>query len=411
MPKRKRDPDGEEEWVNENPSLKRQTASLRNTIERSTKALASALKLARGFERQKLGRRQKQASSEPQSLLRLREEVIVLKQLDLNKTASIYLSKHLAKAKRVRESLAFVTLYGSEPQLETMKPGAEANVVGRLVNSAPVKQEMRQIMQGIYILLDLADGKPPGKTLPTDTKPESRGKGVEVQDDTPFEGFSVSGSSDEVEADDLPRSDVEDALVAAYQHRLAGSEDEDEEGDDQPSSSSHESISRSPSHSPQPDVKRKATTSFLPNLSLSGYYSGSDSGDDDAPGAAKPRKNRRGQRARQQIAEMKYGKSARHLQNGDTKDLRNTDWDAQRGAVQNHSDPRKRGYNGNRGALKPVSVSGKAYTAAINGTREKQKPSARDDAGPLHPSWEAAKQRKNQPWEQSTFTGKKITFE
>jgi hypothetical protein len=83
MPKRKR-ADDEGGARTEEPEKQRLTlraARLEQKIEHGSLLLSRALKTARGFERQKLGRRQKQARSKndrPQ-LARLEDEVQALK--------------------------------------------------------------------------------------------------------------------------------------------------------------------------------------------------------------------------------------------------------------------------------------------------------------------------------------------
>ncbi|RMZ81631.1 hypothetical protein DV737_g2367, partial [Chaetothyriales sp. CBS 132003] len=132
---------------------------LRAKFETSVKELTSALRLARGFERQKLGRRQKQASKEPQTLLRLREEVIVLKQLDLEKTARSYLLKTCTKIKRIRESQVFTSVFGAcLDHPEAGKSGPEANVLGRLFKSTPVKNAADKAVTLIFKVLELHQG-------------------------------------------------------------------------------------------------------------------------------------------------------------------------------------------------------------------------------------------------------------
>src|SRR5437763_1007845 len=161
MPKRKRgcgeDDEQEEDHEGDGRSRRIRQSRFRAKIEQGNKAIASALKLARGFERQKLGRRQKTAKNDPKELLRLKEEVIALKALDLGQTAQKYLFKQLAKTKRIKESATFVAIYGSEPVVEAPKPGAEANVAGRLFNSNPIKEVMPGIMKGIMGCLGIED--------------------------------------------------------------------------------------------------------------------------------------------------------------------------------------------------------------------------------------------------------------
>lgn len=72
------------EHVPSNPNLhkhRRQASRLQETLDGSTRALSGSLRIGRGFERQKLGRRQKTArqSGDNGQLKRLEEEVTVLK--------------------------------------------------------------------------------------------------------------------------------------------------------------------------------------------------------------------------------------------------------------------------------------------------------------------------------------------
>lgn len=84
MPKRKREPD-DDSVVHGNESAKRERRAqgrrLERVLERSKQTLCKALKLARGFERQKLGRRQKtaKAAKDDGDSKRLAAEVEALK--------------------------------------------------------------------------------------------------------------------------------------------------------------------------------------------------------------------------------------------------------------------------------------------------------------------------------------------
>lgn len=150
------------------------------------------------------------------------------------------------------------------------------------------------------------------------------------------------------------------------------------------------------------------------------------SGDESASSLdEKPRKNRRGQRARQKIAEAKYGKAAKHIE----KNERKQGWDAKRGAVSsegarpgNRRDRRaaERGMKA-RGGRGPV-ISGE--NAAPLGKRRGEggvpadgakKGPKKDDTGPLHPSWAAAKAAKESKKLKIDLGGakaaKKITFD
>lgn len=439
MPKRKRDTVREDEDAGiEDQALRIKVSRLKAKFDQSTKALLSALKLARGFERQKLGRRQKNASGHPQTLLRLREEVIVLKQLQLEQTARNYLLKQLVKTNRIREHPAFEKSFGPSPVLAPVTSNAEGNVMGRLFMSAPVKQVMPQIMKTIYGLLGIDQaGQEKSKSNDAVAKPTNGAPGPESDDE--FNGFSSEEPEDDSrrQGDDPVDfgDDIDPAFAEYAKGRLASSSDEesDSEGEgirrqkwDKSRDLLRGDISLSPTPSevsssdePQFVVSKPAKsvtkTAFLPSLSLGGYYSGSESDVDDGndyhgPALPQARKNRRGQRARQQLAELKYGKKAKHLlnQQSNNRPSRDDGWDPKRGAVGRQGiNPRERPRGGNpsrqRSDDRPTSES-------LN-RPVKPTPKTRDDQGSLHPSWEAAKKRKMQDTAQASFQGKKITFD
>jgi BUD22 len=513
MPKRKR----EEPLSNVNNdeeddrALKIRKSRLVAQKEQGTILLYRALKVARGFERQKLGRRQKGAKENPQELLRLKEEVIVLKQLDLAKTAENYLFKQLVRTKRIREAPAFVSLYGEdgEMKVEGMKVGAEANVVARLINSNPVRDILPGIMAKMYRCLGLEEflsttntkfGNKGSKTGGSDVTGPGHGVDKNVIN-SPQEGDSSSGKDDQADASmdlsddesmaavddastansDTENSDVNDDM-AQYKHRLAPSScSEDESDAEEDGACGRWSIqtsgrrqknevlslslspslkpSRSASPPPQPTHKSTSTkpqpqtahTTILPSLTLGGYFSGSESNSgsefdlelnlpgsnqnrtskgDLGPALPQPRKNRRGQRARQQIAENKYGSSAKHLRKQQqqahgqaqakpsTGRDRDAGWDVRKGATENGSSTA--GIKG-RGKWGHDRISTRGRMGATGANSEavaltsKKKRSQRDDATetrPIHPSWEAARKRKLQNQKvTSLFQGKKISFD
>lgn len=75
--KRKLDEDAETKSAKY--STQRQNSSIHKPLEHSTTEIFRALRLARGFERQKLGRRQKEARGKKDVLSRLEGEVNTLK--------------------------------------------------------------------------------------------------------------------------------------------------------------------------------------------------------------------------------------------------------------------------------------------------------------------------------------------
>ena len=426
MPKRKRDYDEDLAQIlteagapdhAADRNFEVQISQYKGQFDLTLKTLASALKLARGFERQKLGRRQKQATNQPHALLKLREEVIVLKQMDLDKKAKNHLLKTLLKAKRIRESSVFVKLYGQKPKMELVKAGPEADVQARLFQSNPAKEAMSGFMDRVYKVLDIersvkanqtteAAGVPSKRDLSRPRNNESDRAGTVSDHDNPNRDETT------VEISDQPDDDL---VPDAYQDRLASSdEDEDLEAVDNSSEVSNSSDATTPPPRRLKAARSTGASSFLPTLGVTGYYSGSESASDidvDDAGAqgAKPRKNRRGQTARRQIAEKKYGREAKHVQNGKQRSggSRNSGWDAQRGAV----DP-----DGHRGGR-----SGRGRAAGRGGhgnvedgrsqSKPEEKPVAKTATGTSHPSWQAAKQRKQQINPGAAFTGTKISFD
>ena len=166
--------------------------------------------------------------------------------------------------------------------------------------------------------------------------------------------------------------------------------------------------SESESRSASPEPRKAPTTkktSFVPSLTMGGYISGSGSEVEDDIDMA-PRKNRRGQRARQQIWEQKYGSKAKHLQRQDRKN----GWDPKRGAT-----------DGGRFGGPGRSSRGTRASPDFNVGGMKEHPSSRpvnegkkkqpDDTGPIHPSWEAAKRAKEKKDVPVAFQGKKTTFD
>jgi BUD22 len=513
MLKRKREEEEEEahsdrDKLREDSALRIRKSRLAARIDQGNVLLHRALKLARGFERQKLGRRQKAAGENAQKLHRLKEEVIFLKQLELARAAENHLLKQLFRTKRIREAPAFVSLYGNDVdgKVSGPKSGAEANVVGRLVNSNPVREVIPGIMSGIYGCLGLDEASSGTndrreKIVSSIVKASAegnldRGEGdrrtgpghlklFRVDKDHRTDTSSNSSGDDFVtkaeklaEAASDPQESEEDDEMAQFNGRLASSSgsdgsgfEQDEtsrtrslnmNGKSQPTGSSSSTPSPSPgpssiSPSPQPpqrsataiptpkprSTKPPSNTTFLPSLTLGGYFSGSESTSDadpdapfrhqthtfsTAPTLPQPRKNRRGQRARQQIAEKKYGSGAKHLQKQQqqqqqqrppSKQGRDAGWDPRMGATAGAGTAMGKRKGKGKGKGKGWQVGGgrglKATGANVEPvTRGKSKEKAKSTVdGPVHPSWEAARKRKQQQTQSVTgmFRGKKISFD
>lgn len=299
-------------------------------------------------------------------------------------------------------------------------------------------------------------------------------RSVEVERDNELDDWpsNAENSSDDDEEvfEGFSDSDAEERAFSRCDDLLGGSSDSEDDSEDDASESEEDSrdravrrvralpddmsissaeeseadFSEAESLSPPPAKKTRikvepGRSAFLPTL-MGGYVSGSESASDvDVAPSAK--KNRRGQRARQAIWEKKYGDKAKHKQNPNPKqqDGRDQGWDMQRGAVdpadadakpwkkgirnpfekntmhpermrhiehgrkqQDRSDDRDRG----RGP--PRAAPRESYRERpVPKIRQEQK---RDDTGPLHPSWAAAKKAKEEG-QKVAFQGRKITFD
>ncbi|KAL8974605.1 MAG: hypothetical protein Q9197_001144 [Variospora fuerteventurae] len=465
MSKRKREvEDGSDAGGKKYPraNLSAQRQSLENVLERSKQRLFQALKLARGFERQKLGRRQKvaKAAADDGDSERLAAEVTALKSLELYTTAENHLYKSLLKTKPIASAPAFPSAI--ESRLEAIyKPQdvAHANVQARLFNSQPVKKAMDDCMGNVRASLGLED-LPGGKR-----KRMRRADYQQELKETPTpptlsiagiaEGNKVVGKPLEIHgqlSDQGQVSSGDQSLdYGAYESRLAASSEESFHGfsemddydfntdglrarvgksvpeglslspsiesSDQSHSDSSESLSlysKQARMKPRPNTK---ATTFLPSLALGGYWSGSEAASDDE-GSVKgaERKNRRGQRERRLIAEKKFGHNANHLKKPKEGNHRDQGWDPRKGAqADDGRGKRGRGRGGRNSIGQATRVArGAASSSGANSDPVGQRRDVKKDKpvaeGPLHPSWQAAKAAKEQN-KAATFQGKKVVFD
>ncbi|RYP76024.1 hypothetical protein DL770_007302 [Monosporascus sp. CRB-9-2] len=296
------------------------------------------------------------------------------------------------------------------------------------------------------VLLKRKAGRPEGHEL-------EDGGDAESSDGESFEGFSNSeaeerafsrydgllgGSSDENDSEDEGGEEDDDDLQDSRARQLrrgtaddisVSSAEESDESEAESYSSSPPPSKKSKSKTAKAEPIKTGTSAFLPTL-MGGYISGSESASDvDVAPTAK--KNRRGQRARQAIWEKKYGERARHKQEQakKTKESRDSGWDMRRGAVDEDggAKPWKKGI---RNPFEKSAVHPDRQRQVEDGhrhrhqrrdranseeRREKSAPRPRpehkkDDAGPLHPSWAAAKKAKEEN-QKVAFQGRKVVFD
>lgn len=444
MPKRKRpspspSPSAED---SSNRAVSRQKKLCTQLLTTTQKSLVSALRLGAGFERQKYSRRRKTANAkkDEKAVARLDAEYAVLKSLDIPKLAEQHLRKTILKVKSLREHEG---LPESAKEVEGgQKDPLYLNVTARLYKVQGVKKVVDECIDGMKRILKVAGSTQNGAGKETKEK-EDRRKKVKVEEEEEEDDASEDGgdafakfdariaapSSGGEDSDDSlsdghrPPSVVESETgdlelvedsgdehsedeASTERRRIKrhssedGSSDDEDDSDgaiprhgyvlsDENDDSDSDGLSEDDA---KPGLKGKmkklaekpSSSTFLPSLSHAAYYSGTESEASDLDDLA-PKKNRRGQRARQKIWEKKYGEKAKHKQ----KEERNKGWDPKRGAVSDDRGGRDRrgGKGGNTG--RGPQRSGENLTEL--GPRKVTK---RDDTGALHPSWQAAKAAK-----------------
>ncbi|KAH6647410.1 Bud-site selection protein [Truncatella angustata] len=275
----------------------------------------------------------------------------------------------------------------------------------------------------------------------------------------PSDYFSGSSAGEESEGDD-EESDGEE-----------NQEDDDEEDDEESDASAiSPPPKRAKSKAAKPEPASSGNSTFLPSL-MGGYISGSESEASDIDVAPPLKKNRRGQRARQAIWEKKFKKEANHVRKQQERSSRDEGWDMKKGAVGGEEDsgPWKKGIRNpfekksapegvhpdrqanfdqqeperqqrperpqrlerqsrperEQGSERLNRSQRRAQLAAsgslpiANHQRDEvpkrvvpkpQPKPQKDDEGPLHASWAAAKAAKEAA-QKVAFQGKKITFD
>lgn len=438
-------------------------------LAQSTKLLHRALKTAKGFERQKLGKRLTLATKnqQPDEIARINREIDALKNLNLDQVTNAHLYKTLLKVKAFAES----DLLPKEVRTPIPKPeGPEEtlmainNVTSGMCNTKPVKDVITQAVSWMYAAMGIPV---PAKGKATNTKKEV----VEASNVAQKSRLSEEGSAEQVaeagsdaeswgglssnenedEADDgnedeemADAESLDEDMLSHYDALLGASSDEESFDEEEykakrttgPQTRLSLSLSPepeqtltiipaeslSPSASPEPKPRPKKPTkakvapvkgsTFLPSL-IGGYWSGSESEaselEDFKPAA---RKNRRGQAERRAIAEKKFGDKAKHivLGQGPAGKRKDDGWDAKRGAKDSND---MRGKP--RGFGKDSRPQGRSFQRATGDNAIDVAPKPRglgkkDDVGVLHPSWQAAKKAKEAK-QNATFLGKKVTFD
>lgn len=363
--------------------------------------------------------------------------------LDLEWATENHLYRTLLKNKAISQARALP----EQVKLPTrsIPAGPVANVTARLYNSAPVKEVMAETVVAIRISLGLGAQPPTKKEKKTrETRREDNytkaSKPAGESDGSDGSESEKHTDGDDKSAKKVPAvSDDEDSL-AEFDGRIASgseeSEEEHEDGakgsvrsrkpveyavDEDLSPASDDSAVGADSGSEADDqtktsAGRPTKASFLPSLTMGGYWSGSEGEEasdvsdvDDAP-----RKNRRGQRARQKIWEQKYKQNAKHLQKeaqgrGDERDR---GWDLKRGAQEEgHRPPWMKAKAADTRGYKGTVSGGNATELKPRGGMKMEQKKMEKPLQPMHPSWIAAQKAKEKATDSGTFAGKKVVFD
>jgi hypothetical protein len=313
MPKRKRstyEDDGDRVQ-----SMRKRDIS--EKLLQSKKLLHRALKTAKGFERQKLGKRLKNAkdAGSNDEVTRIDREIEALKGLDLDKMTDAQLYKSLLKVKALAASELLPDEVKRElPRLDGSEEEKKAlhNVTSGMWNMKPVKEVMEKVMTGMYIAMGIPApiAKPKGRAQKEPVKGILKTGVVglprkaveeEVEDlledeksgsgESPWEGFDSGDESEDLdlnggvkvtdeEEEEEEEEELDEETLSRYDALIGASSDEesfdeskyDIKRSSQPSTRVSLSLSPSPSlsevqsqsPSPPPQKASKVTKSKTP---------------------------------------------------------------------------------------------------------------------------------------------------
>jgi hypothetical protein len=341
------------------PPRKVYANKLDKILDQGHEFVTSALRVVQRFERQKLARRVKDAQSkkDEKNITRIKGEIEALNKLDASVAAKRHIVKIFGKIKTTREG-GLPDEWKENENEENWKP-EQLNVTARLYSTQQVKDVMAVLVKAVK---------------------------AEFEKEKQDSSESMEAEQDEVDMDSGDESEEDIPMKAPQQPRT---------------------VSRS--------KQLAGSSDFLPSLTTAGYVSGSDSEASDINEDLAPRKNRRGQRARQAINERKFGITAKHLakqqdQKKKSKD-RDRAWDARKGAIESKSEKpvgRDKTFRDPSFSRRPNERASPNANYIPTESRQKKKP---DDNGPLHPSWIARKEAKKKESFSVKPMGKKIVFD
>ncbi|KAI0903002.1 Bud-site selection protein [Ustulina deusta] len=263
------------------PKRKRGEPSLEENIAKWQKELARGMKLAKGFERQRLSKRLREA--DPAKTARLEREVLVLKSLDLHQAAHAHLCSSLLKIKGIAESTKLPADIKPvpKPELSEEEQSALHNVTSALYNRKQVKDVIEEAIMGTCkaLRVPMPDKKNKGKSKekekdkPTAKKPKAppaekeqqvgdredldsladdesedaaepgaeimpllKRKGERAGGEEDLESHGGSETSESAQFEGFSDSEAEEKMLSKYDELVGGSSDEDGDEIDRPDS-------------------------------------------------------------------------------------------------------------------------------------------------------------------------------
>ncbi|KAH6681192.1 NADH-ubiquinone oxidoreductase 30.4 kDa subunit [Plectosphaerella plurivora] len=246
MPKRKRSSDSE----------------VGAKLDEYEQELARALKVAKGFERQRLSKRVHLERAQDK-IQRLEREITTLKALDLHQTAHAHLASSLTKFKSIAEHPALPDNFKQPPpkaDISEEEKTALHNVTSGLYNRPNVREVVEKAIRAVCLALELpipdkkakrkkgqsAEDAEPSETIAAAAESASTKK-RRLEDDAPvddenddsgesFNGFSDDEHDEGTDGDEEDNSSVdegdEEGAISKYESMLGGSDsDDDSEGE------------------------------------------------------------------------------------------------------------------------------------------------------------------------------------
>lgn len=235
--------------------VKRKRNDLEEKLELHQTALFRALKVAKGFERQRMAKRQRDPHSNREKRARIEKEVEVLKSIDLHSVANAHLCSSLLKIKAVAESPRLpdeVKNGVPKPEITEEERAVLHNVTSGLYNQPKVREALEKAIADICYALHVPVPDKKGRTRKGDKNNETvtrkdpeeqpadrpvpsasalKKKEVKVKPDLSDEEGHESSDEDEDEWNGLSDEEEDDKevehVISRFNDRLGSSDDEE----------------------------------------------------------------------------------------------------------------------------------------------------------------------------------------